>query len=323
MSSPNKEDSVRTQSSASRHQSPSQGQQSIRIKEVKVSLRNLTRGEIASASGRAQGSGGGAGAERVDFGGGGNVIPDVEIVDQDPGQDSSTRGPEAGNSRGPANVSSTPADPDDPPAGPSNTQAGHVEEEEVIVLDESEDEAQDSANNSFLEEVGRDLGTDPQNFRALLPLLRSSVPPIATLTPFGPFIRAMITRDRDIDPVEDYRGNASTPQGQPDPAPAAHVPQEESLEVTIEYEELHELLGDSNDTTTTLDEGDEVQDSGNNTIDLTEDEVVAPVAPSAGPSTASTSYTLSYTCPICMDSYQSLTNRGNLDSYSLDNQDLI
>ena len=93
--------------------------------------------------------------------------------------------------------------------------------------------------------------------------------------------------------------------------------------MTIEYDELHELLGDSNDTTTTLDEGDEVQDSGNNTIDLTEDEVVAPVAPSAGPSTASASYTLSYTCPICMDSYQSLTNRGKLDSYSLDNQDLI
>ena len=40
-------------------------------------------------------------------------------------------------------------------------------------------------------------------------------------------------------------------------------------------------------------------------------------------STASASYTLSYTCPICMDSYQSLTNRGKLDSYSLDNQDLI
>ena len=38
-------------------------------------------------------------------------------------------------------------------------------------------------------------------------------------------------------------------------------------------------------------------------------------------STASASYTLSYTCPICMDSYQSLTNRGKLDS--LDNQDLI
>ena len=113
------------------------------------------------------------------------------------------------------------------------------------------------------------------------------------------------------------------PGGQAGPGHAAHVLQEESLEVTIEYDELHELLGDSNDTTTTLDEGDEVQDSGNNTIDLTEDEVVAPVAPSAGPSTASASYTLSYTCPICMDSYQSLTNRGKLDSYSLDNQDLI
>ena len=178
---------------------------------------------------------------------------------------------------------------------------------DVIVLDDGEEEAQDSAGTSFMEEVNRDLGNDPQNFRALLPSLRSSVHPNATPTPF---IRAMITRDRDIDPVEDYRGNASTPQGQPDPAPAAHVPQEESLEVTIEYEELHELLGDSNDTSTTLDEGDEVQDSGNNTIDLTEDEVVAPVAPSAGSSTASASYTLSYTCPICMDSYQSLTNRG-------------
>ena len=310
MSSPNKEASVRPQSSASRHQSPSQGQQSIRIKEVKVSLRNLTRGEIASASGRAQGSGGGAGAERADFGGGGNILSDVEIVDQDPGQDSSTRGPEAGNSRGSVDVSSTPADPGNPTAGPSNTQAGHVEEEEVIVLDDSEEEAQDSANNSFMEEVDRDLRNNP-----LLPSLRSATLP--------PFIRAMITRDRDINPVDDYLGDARMPGGQADPGHAVHVPQEESLEVTIEYDELHELLGDSNDTSTTLDEGDEVQDSGNNTIDLTEDEVVAPVAPSAGPSTASASYTLSYTCPICMDSYQSLTNRGNLDSYSLDNQDLI
>ena len=321
MSSPNKEASLRPQPSASRHQSPSQGQQSIRIKEVKVSLRNLTRGEIASASGRAQGSGGGDGAERVDFGGGGNVLYDVEIVDQDPGQDSSTRSPVVGNSRGTFDVSSTPADPDNPTAGPSNTQAGHVEEEEVIVLDDSEEEAQDSANNSFMEEVDRDLRNNPRGlFRILLPSLRSSVPPTATLTPF---IRATITRDRDINHVEDYLGNARRLGGQADPGHAAHVPQEESLEVTIEYDELHELLGDSNDTTTTLDEGDEVQESGNNTIDLTEDEVVAPVALSAGPSTASASYTLSYTCPICMDSYQSLTNRGKLDSYSLDNQDLI
>ena len=164
MSSPNKEASVRPQSSASRHQSPSQGQQSIRLKEVKVSLRNLTRGEIASASGRAQGSGGGAGAVRADFEGGGNILSDVEIVDQDPGQDSSTRSPEAGNSN--------------PTAGPSNTQAGHVEEEEVIVLDDSEEEAQDSANNSFMEEVDRDLRNNPPGlFRALLPSLRSSVPP--------------------------------------------------------------------------------------------------------------------------------------------------
>ena len=312
MSSSNKEASVRPQSSASRHQSPSQGQHSIRIKEVKVSLRNLTRGEIATASGRAQGSGGGAGAVRANFGGGGNILSDVEIVDQDPGQDSSTRGPEAGNSRGSVDVSSTPADPGNPTAGPSNTQAGHVEEEEVIVLDDSEEEAQDSANNSFMEEVDRDLRNNPRGlFRILLPSLRSSVPPTT------------ITRDRDINPVDDYLGDARMPGGQADPGHAAHVPQEESLEVTIEYEELHELLGDSNDTSTTLDEGDEVQDSGNNTIDLTEDEVVAPMAPSAGPSTASASYTLSYTCPICMDSYQSLTNRGNLDSYSLNNQVLI
>ena len=33
-------------------------------------------------------------------------------------------------------------------------------------------------------------------------------------------------------------------------------------------------------------------------------------------STASASYTLSYTCPICMDSYQSLTDRGKLSSDS-------
>ena len=43
---------------------------------------------------------------------------------------------------------------------------------DVIVLDDSEEEAQDSASTSFMEEVNRDLGNDPQHIiRAQVSLL--------------------------------------------------------------------------------------------------------------------------------------------------------
>ena len=49
---------------------------------------------------------------------------------------------------------------------------------DVIVLDDSEEKAQDSANTSFMEEVNRDLGNDLQHIRAQvssLPSLTSSL----------------------------------------------------------------------------------------------------------------------------------------------------
>ena len=80
------------------------------------------------------------------------------------------------------------------------------------------------------------------------------------------------------------------------------TPNEQDIEIVDQHTGLDSSPQASHD------EGDEVQDQDSKSIDLTEEEDV-------GPRTVPTD-TLSYTCPICMDSYQSLTDRGKLSSDS-------
>ena len=119
---------------------------------------------------------------------------------------------------------------------------------DVIVLDDSEEEAQDSASTSFMEEVNRDLGNDPQH------IIRAQVSSLPSLTLscyisgyWGPALHSLgSSLPPAIDIVEDYLREARRH--------ATHVPQEESLKVTIEDEDIHDLLVNSNDTTETLDD---------------------------------------------------------------------
>ena len=76
---------------------------------------------------------------------------------------------------------------------------------DVIVLDDSEEEAQDSANTSFMEEVNRDLGNDLQHIRAQVSSLPSLTLSCYISGYWGPALHSLgSSLPPAIDIVEDY-----------------------------------------------------------------------------------------------------------------------